>query len=81
MLDGVEGVSDAVLEEVERRLRLFRFVDDLPPDQQRVVKMRFAEDKSIREIAHALGRSDGAVKQLQFRALGNLRARMSETNG
>lgn len=81
VLDGVEGVSDAVLEEVDRRLRLFRFVDDLPPDQQRVVTMRFAEDKSIREIAQALGRSEGAVKQLQFRALENLRARMSETNG
>lgn len=36
----------------------------------------FAEEKSIREIAQVLGRSEGAVKQLQFRALQNLRARM-----
>ena len=38
--------------------------------------MRFAEEKSIREIAHEIGRSEGAVKQLQFRALQNLRAQL-----
>ena len=48
----------------------------LPGDQQRVVLERFVEDKSIREIAHELGRTEGAVKQLQFRALETLRARM-----
>jgi DNA-directed RNA polymerase specialized sigma24 family protein len=35
--------------------------------------MRFAEQKSIREIAQHLGRSEGAIKQLQFRGLENLR--------
>ena len=43
--------------------------------------MRFAEQKSIREIAHALGRTEGAVKQLQFRGLQSLRARMGEAHG
>jgi DNA-directed RNA polymerase specialized sigma24 family protein len=38
--------------------------------------MRFVEQKSIREIAQHLRRSEGAVKQLQFRALQSLRARM-----
>ena len=61
------------LEEVERRARLFRLVDQLPGDQRRVIAMRFAEEKSIREIAEALGRTEGAVKQLQFRGLQNLR--------
>jgi len=46
-----------------------------------VVVERFVEQRSIREIAQALGRTEGAVKQLQFRALENLRARMSETHG
>jgi len=40
--------------------------------------MRFADEKSIREIAVALGRSEGAVKQLQFRAMENLRGSFSE---
>src|SRR6476661_7802450 len=64
------------LEEADERARLYLLVDQLPRDQRRVVAMRFAEEKSIREIAQALGRSEGAVKQLQFRALQNLRARL-----
>jgi RNA polymerase sigma-70 factor, ECF subfamily len=73
--------EEARLEEAERRARLYRLVDRLPADQHRVIVMRFADEKSIREIAQALGRSEGAVKQLQFRALGTLRARMSERHG
>ncbi len=61
------------LEQVERHAQLFRLIDKLADDQRRVVLMRFAEEKSIREIAQELGRSEGAVKQLQFRALENLR--------
>lgn len=64
------------LEEADQCSRLFALVDQLPADQRRVIGMRFAEEKSIREIAQALGRSEGAVKQLQFRALQNLRTRM-----
>ncbi len=65
------------LEDSERRALLFRLVDELAEDQGRVLVMRFAEEKSIREIAEAIGRSEGAVKQLQFRALENLRARLA----
>jgi DNA-directed RNA polymerase sigma subunit (sigma70/sigma32) len=45
----------------------------LPDLQRRVIELRFGEEKSIRDIAAALGRSEGAVKQLQLRALENLR--------
>jgi len=68
-------------EEVERQARLFRLVGSLPEDQRRVIAMRFAEEKSIREIANELGRSEGAVKQLQFRGLQNLRMQLGEGNG
>jgi RNA polymerase sigma-70 factor (ECF subfamily) len=78
---GVEATADVDLEEVEHRARLFRLVDELPSDQRRVVAMRFAEEKSIREIAEALGRSEGAVKQLQFRGLENLRAQIEFKSG
>lgn len=71
----------ASLEEIEEGARLFRMVGDLPSDQQRVVVMRFAEERPIREIAVALERSEGAIKQLQFRALQSLRARLGENNG
>jgi RNA polymerase sigma-70 factor (ECF subfamily) len=65
------------LEESERRSWVIRKVDELPDDQRRVVRMRFAEEKSINEIAAELGRSEGAIKQLQFRALQNLRQKLT----
>jgi RNA polymerase sigma-70 factor (ECF subfamily) len=64
------------LEEVERHVILFQLVDRLPEVQRQVIQMRFVEEHSIREIATALGRSEGAVKQLQLRALENLRKGM-----
>jgi RNA polymerase sigma-70 factor (ECF subfamily) len=78
--DAGGGVAAGV-EEAERRGRLFKLVERLPRDQSRVIAMRFAEDKSIREIATALGRSEGSIKQLQFRGLQNLRLRLGDTNG
>ena len=65
---------DHDFEESLHRARLFRRVERLPADQQRVIVMRFAEGRSIREIAHDLGRTEGAIKQLQFRGLETLRA-------
>jgi RNA polymerase sigma-70 factor, ECF subfamily len=76
--DGPESfpVNPANIEEVERRALLFRLVNTLPPDQRRVIEMRFAEEKGIREIAQALNRSEGAIKQLQFRGIQSLRAQV-----
>ncbi len=76
------GVSPQEIEsEIEQRARLFQLVDQLPVDQRRVIGMRFAEEMSIREIAHEIGLTEGAVKQLQFRALQNLRAQLSDESG
>jgi RNA polymerase sigma-70 factor (ECF subfamily) len=69
------------IENIERRASLYRFVDRLPAEQRRVLVMRFAEERSIREIASAIGRSEGAVKQLQWRGLQTLRARMGTNHG
>ena len=66
-----------MMEAAERRARLFQLVDALPDDQRRVVALRFAEEKSISEIAAELNRSEGAVKQLQFRALESLRKQIT----
>jgi RNA polymerase sigma-70 factor (ECF subfamily) len=65
-------------EELDRQAALSRAVSDLPDDQRRVVEIRFVEQKSIREAAETLNRSEGAIKQLQLRALENLRVRMGE---
>ena len=61
---------------VEENLMLFQLVDELPFDQRLVICRRFVDQRSLREVARELGRSEGAIKQLQFRALQNLRTRM-----
>jgi RNA polymerase sigma-70 factor, ECF subfamily len=71
------GIEDAV----EQRTLLYQLVRTLPADQQRVIISRFMGQKSLHEIALELGRSEGAVKQLQLRALQNLRERMRSSHG
>jgi RNA polymerase sigma-70 factor (ECF subfamily) len=71
--DPPDDSAHANPEEIERRAGLFRLVATLPYDQRRVIEMRFAEGRSIAEIAREIGRTDGAVKQLQFRGLESLR--------
>jgi RNA polymerase sigma-70 factor (ECF subfamily) len=63
-------------EDIERRIALYQEVERLPEVQRQVIRMRFVEEKSIREVAAALNRSEGAVKQLQLRALDRLRKNM-----
>lgn len=77
-------VSDSDLEDaggsdgIERRVMLAQLIEELPSDQRLVVVRRFIHQRSIRDIAAELGRSEGAVKQLQLRALQSLRDRMGE---
>jgi RNA polymerase sigma-70 factor (ECF subfamily) len=73
---GDAEAEGAAWEVAERRALLYRAVRELPADQQRVVHMRFGEERTVADIARALGRSEGAIKQLQFRALQQLRARL-----
>ena len=65
---------------IEQRTMLTGLVDSLPPDQRYVVVRRFVAQRSIRDIAEELGRSEGAVKQLQFRALQTLRTQLRGTH-
>jgi DNA-directed RNA polymerase specialized sigma24 family protein len=39
------------------------------------------DQRSLREIAQEMGRSEGAIKQLQFRALQTLRTRIRSNHG
>jgi RNA polymerase sigma-70 factor (ECF subfamily) len=65
----------------DRQVMLFELLERLPADQRRVIDMRFGEGKSIHEAAEALGRSEGAIKQLQRRALESLRAHLESSHG
>ena len=51
---------------------LLAALGELPSEQQECLIMRFLQGLSIAETAKILGRSDGAVKQLQLRGVRNL---------
>jgi RNA polymerase sigma factor (sigma-70 family) len=53
---------------------------ELPDDQRSVLLMRILADLTVEQVAHAMGRSVGAVKALQRRGLRTLRDRL-ETGG
>lgn len=69
--DAAPSPEDHVLAaDAHRHLR--RLLADLPPDQRRVVELRLA-GLSDQEIADVLGRSHGAVRTSQWRAVARLR--------
>lgn len=66
-----EGPEPTVLASLTNRT-LLAALTRLPPEQQECLIMRFLQGLSIAETARVLGRSDGAVKQLQLRGVRNL---------
>jgi DNA-directed RNA polymerase specialized sigma24 family protein len=46
--------------------------------QAQVIVLRFQQDLDVGTVARVLGRSEGAVKSLHFRALAGLRRTLTE---
>jgi RNA polymerase sigma-70 factor (ECF subfamily) len=83
----VEHVDETVLDEagptarsaeseaVERidDIALQRILDRLRPDQREVIVLRFVADFGVTEIARIVGKTPGAVRALQRRALKRLK--------
>jgi RNA polymerase sigma-70 factor (ECF subfamily) len=71
LLDGDERAPSPE-QDVLQRLRDERLVEamrQLKPDQQECLALRFLQGLSLAETAQAMGRTAGAVKQLQLRAV------------
>jgi RNA polymerase sigma-70 factor, ECF subfamily len=66
-----EGPESSVLASITNET-LLAALTELPHEQQECLIMRFLQGLSIAETAKVLGRSDGAVKQLQLRGVRNL---------
>jgi RNA polymerase sigma-70 factor, ECF subfamily len=75
--DATEGPEAAVLASLTNEV-LLEALAKLPDEQRDCVVMRFLQGLSIAETAAVLGRSDGAVKQLQLRGVRNLAKLMPE---
>jgi len=72
-----DGPETAVLASLTNEA-LLGALKQLPAEQQECLVMRFLQGLSISETAQILGRSDGAVKQLQLRGVRNLAKLMPE---
>jgi RNA polymerase sigma-70 factor (ECF subfamily) len=75
--DATEGPESAVLAGLTNEI-LLKALTELPDEQRDCLVMRFLQGLSIAETAAVLGRSDGAVKQLQLRGVRNLAKLMPE---
>jgi RNA polymerase sigma-70 factor, ECF subfamily len=72
-IHGIEFADPAFDDATERRTLLAQLLERLSSDQRLVLTRRFLDGRTIAEIASELRRSEGAIKQLQFRALQALR--------
>ena len=61
--------------------RVWAQVRRLRGDQRQVIVMRFIDGLSYPDIAHVLGKSVGAVRVIQYRALASLRQMLEDQPG
>lgn len=79
-LESWSGACEGPDHEIDVRLdceELQRHLRDLTDDQRQVIYLRFIANLSVQEVALRLGRSEGAVKALQYRGLQSLARRFS----
>ena len=70
--------TEEVVEEREEVQEVLAGVSNLPDDRREALIMRFALGMDNREIARALGRSEGATKVLIHRAIKQLEEGLKE---
>ncbi len=70
------GEDDALVSLQTERVR--RLLDLLPADQRDVLTLRVLGDLTVEQVGQALGKSAGAVKQLQRRGLITLRRHLDQ---
>ena len=66
-----EGPEGAVLEAMQNKV-LLEAVKQLNAEQQECVVLRFLQGLSVAETAAVMGKNDGAIKALQYRAIRSL---------
>ena len=68
-----EAGPEAVAVLREDLQRVARAMSDLTDDQREVIELRFFAGLSVLEAAVAMGRQEGTIRGLQFRAIASLR--------
>ena len=73
--------TELLVEKRQDLARILECVQDLPDDRREALIMRFALGMDNREIARALGRTDGATKVLLHRAIRQLEELVKKAEG
>jgi RNA polymerase sigma factor (sigma-70 family) len=73
-----ERTPEDQVEEWERDGEIRSLMSTLPRDQQRALRLRYWQQRSVAEVALEMGRNENAAKQLLHRAIRNLRLRLKE---
>jgi len=76
-----DELPSIALEKRQQREQLGRAIRRLTVDQQRVILLRFGEGFKLAETARLMGKSEGAVKILQHRAVRRLRKLLPQEDG
>jgi RNA polymerase sigma-70 factor, ECF subfamily len=66
---GPEGSPEAAVVDHITNVALLTAVKQLNPEQQECIVLRFLHGFSVAETAHAMGKNEGAIKALQYRAV------------
>ena len=69
---------EALVLRMDENSRLQDAVQALPADQRQAILLRFFAGMRNKEVGRVMNRSEGAVKLLVFRAVGNLRKHLAE---
>ena len=79
-LDNVETISDSEnsVERYSEKQELLQLIDRLPSNQRQVIILKFIEGMDNREIAEITGKSEGALRVMQMRALAALRKELGK---
>ncbi len=73
-----EGGPSDIFERELTQQRLVRALNNLTEDQQQVIILKFVDGLSNNDVAQVLGKSEGAIKSLQHRALSSLNRVLEE---
>ena len=78
---GIEDDPERVAMGRDMARALGRALENLSDDHREVIELRFVHDRSVAETAAIMGRTVGATKALQYRALKSLAEEVKDTPG
>ena len=72
-----EGDPTELLDRTLQHTQLRAAMKDLTQEQQDVLALRFGYEMPIREVAETMGKTEGAIKQLQARAVAKKKKKLA----